>query len=76
MPNTATADLDDYTTFDRLAEEFPAYPLATLKYLARAEVRKANGFAACLRRITPRRVLISRSAFAAWIEGQNEQQPA
>lgn len=71
MPNTATADLDDFVTLDQLAEEYPdSYPLSTLRYLARREIRESTGFADCLRRVTPRHLVISRSRFARWIEGR------
>lgn len=60
--------LDDWVSFEQLAEEYPSYPIKTLRYLFRAEVRKATGFDSCVRFITARNAVISRSRFAAWIE--------
>lgn len=62
------SSLEDWVSFEQLAEEYPSYPVKTLRYLFRAEVRRATGFDACIRFITARNAVISRSRFAAWIE--------
>lgn len=66
--NNEQPSLDDWVSFEQLAEKYPSYPVKTLKYLARAEIRRENGFDACLRFITRRKAIISPSRFAAWIE--------
>lgn len=63
------AGLGDWVSFEKLAEEYPTFPVRTLRYLSRAEVRKENGFDHCVRLVTARKFVVSLSRFAAWIEG-------
>jgi hypothetical protein len=69
MPREKSS-LDDWVSFDRLAEEYPSFPIQTLRYLARAEVRKENGFDRCIRFVTSRKAVVSPSRLAEWIEGR------
>ncbi len=62
--------LDDWGSPEVIAEENPDFPVATLRYLARADIRRTNGFDKCVRFLSPRRFLISRSRLAEWLDDQ------
>jgi len=71
-----SAPLPDLVAIPDLASESPQFPEPTLRDLvyhaeprltARGETIPPNGFAPCIVRIG-RRVLIDRTALAAWIE--------
>ncbi len=64
-----TADIKDYITVKQLTAENAAFTEGGIRSLI-FNARK-NGFGCCIRRIG-RRILISRSAFANWIEEQNK----
>ncbi len=61
-------NVDDFVTIRQLTTSNPAFTEGGIRALIfRA---KYNGFNSCIRRIG-RKILISKSAFARWIEAQN-----
>lgn len=63
-------NVDDFVTIRQLTTNNPAFTEGGIRALIfRA---KRNGFQSCIRRIG-RKILISKSAFALWIESQNEE---
>jgi len=65
--------LADWATPQQIADEYPQYPLATIRYMVKA--RERLGFSDAVRFLTPRRPLISRSRMSDWISRQTTGGP-
>ncbi len=72
MTTSYRRPLEDWATPETIAEENPDLPAPTLRYLSRAGVREPCGFDRCVRFLSPRKMLISRSRFAEWIESRDQ----
>lgn len=68
MSELNTVSLSDWATPAQIAEENPAMPVATIRYLIRS--RDRLNFGSCVRFMGPKRVLIRRARLAEWIESQ------
>lgn len=66
--NTNEVPLSDWASPQQIAEEYPQYPIPTLRYMVKA--RERLGFSDAVRFLTPRRPLISRTRMSAWINQQ------
>lgn len=66
------APADRYMTVPMLAEAYPAFPEASLRWLLFK--RASNGLEAAVIRVG-RRLLISEAGWRAWLEGNREAKP-